>query len=160
IKAAGSVYGHYVVVNGHGSITAGQDAGGPVASKNLALSLAKGSWDVSAQSGSIYLQEVRNPNGIFNAVGDLSSLSRHYFDYDSEASVSLNAGNAVYLTGLSLPRPNGPLPAIYAPQLSISAGSGGVVLQANVTLFPSLSQNLTLVTPGSFEGIPNQPFTQ
>ena len=31
----------------------------------FALSLASGGWSVNAPNGNIYLQEVRNPNGVF-----------------------------------------------------------------------------------------------
>ena len=68
ITAGGNVYGHYVVANGVGTMTAGQNVGSSVVSKNLALSLIKGSWSVNAPHGNIYLQEVRNPNGVFNNV--------------------------------------------------------------------------------------------
>jgi hypothetical protein len=109
ITAGGNVYGHYVVANGSGLINAGQNAGASVASKNVALSLIKGSWEVDAPNGSIFLQEVRNPNGIFNDLFQSRNPAPgyHYFDYDPEASVGLNAGVGVFLTGQSLPRPNG-----------------------------------------------------
>src|SRR5581483_7086450 len=61
ITAGGSVYGHYVVANGDGTITAQKNAGGPSLGDNLALSLTKGTWTVRAPHGSIFLQEVRNP---------------------------------------------------------------------------------------------------
>jgi filamentous hemagglutinin family protein len=159
ITAAGSVYGHYVVANGHGKITAGQDAGGQIASKNLALSLIKGDWDVEAPNGSIYLQEVRNPNGVFNTVGAFGQAGRHLFDYDPEDSVSLTAGN-VYLTCQSLPRTSDPVPVLFPPKLSISAVVGGVFLQDTITLFPSASQGLEISSAGDFAGTPNTPFTQ
>ena len=66
VKAGGSVYGHFIVANGVGTLTAGQNVGGADADKNVALSLVKGSWTVNAPNGNIYLQEVRNPNGVFN----------------------------------------------------------------------------------------------
>ena len=61
INAGGSVYGCYVVMNGTGTINAGQNIGmGPSPSnpnainQNVALSLAKGSWNLDAQ-GNIFL---------------------------------------------------------------------------------------------------------
>ena len=107
----------------------------------MALSLVKGSWNLNAQ-GNIYLQEVRNPNGVF----DNQTVSRynptthkfvssptagnHLFDYDPMASVSLTAGNGVYLTGYDLPRlgPNDAVPMLLPPTLIINAGAGGVIL--------------------------------
>ena len=74
IHADGNVYGHYVLANGVGKITAGKDIGEPIldsaghdnlGKQSFALSLIKGSWDVSA-GGDIYVQDVRNPSGIFN----------------------------------------------------------------------------------------------
>ncbi|HZI31239.1 MAG TPA: hypothetical protein VFF11_02790, partial [Candidatus Binatia bacterium] len=79
INAGGSVFGHYVVANGEGNITAGRDVGN--FSRNVALSLVAGSWSLNAPNGDIFLQEVRNPNGVFNTQGT-SSTSQHYFNYD------------------------------------------------------------------------------
>jgi filamentous hemagglutinin family protein len=149
INAGGNVYGHYVVANGVGTITAGADIG--TAAKSVALSLIKGSWNLDAPNGNIYLQEVRNPNGIFNNKGNVGNNSgRYQFDYDPESSVSLAAGNGVYLLGASssLPRTSDNLPVIYPPSLYISAGAGGVNLLGNVILFPSPDQNLEINTTG------------
>jgi filamentous hemagglutinin family protein len=154
ITAGGSVFGHYVVANGAGKITVGQDAGGPVTSQLLALSLVKGSWDVEAPNGSINLQEVRNPNGVFNNIGNGSGPGYHLFDYDPASSVTLNAGNSVQLTGSSLPR-NDPVLVLYPPTLNISAGLGGVVMDADVTLFPSPFGELSIASLGNFTGVQN-----
>jgi hypothetical protein len=70
------------------------------------------------------------------------------FDYNPQAAVDLNAGVGVYLTCLQLPRPNGAVPVIMPPTLSITAGPGGIVLQDNVILFPSAYGDLNLVTTG------------
>ena len=147
ITAGRSAFGHYVVMNGAGQITAGQTAG--TAGQNISLSLAHGNWNVDA-AGDIYLQEVRNPNGIFNVQGGTSSAAYHLFDYDPLAAVILNAGNGVYLTGQNVPRPNDDVPILLPPSLDISAGIGGVNLLANMTLFPSPDANLSIVTrPGT-----------
>ena len=157
ITAGGNVYGHYVLANGVGTITAGQNVG--VLSGGFALGLIAGSWNVNAPNGNIYLQEVRNPNGVFNNTGNDGSVAAHLFDYDPQASVTLDAGIGVYLTDENLPRLSAAdqVPVIYPPILNIIAGSGGVTLQDNITLFPSEYQNLNISTTGSFVSAPNTP---
>ena len=159
ITAGGSVFGHFIVAHGNGSINAGQDVGGPNANDNVALSLISGSWTVDAPHGNIFLQEVRNPNGVFNDVGGSKSLAYHLFDYSSDASVTLNAGAGVYLTGLGIPRPAGDVPVIFPPSLNISAGPGGITLGDTVILFPSQAGNLQLTTTGGGDltAQPNNP---
>ncbi|HZQ46899.1 MAG TPA: hypothetical protein VFC07_07810, partial [Verrucomicrobiae bacterium] len=115
--------------------------------QNVALSLVAGSWKLNAD-GNIYLQEVRNPNGVFDQPQSINSPAYHYFDYDPNASVDLTAGNGVYLLGQSLPRPNGAVPVIFPPSLDIMAGSGGVNLETSIILFPSPNQNLQITTTG------------
>jgi len=156
INAGGSVFGHYLVANGNGTITAGENAGGADPSQNIALSLVKGSWTVSAGQN-IYLQEVRNPNGVFNVAGGSGSPNYHFFDYDPQSSVTLDAGLGVYLIGLNLPRPNDAVPMIFPPTLDITAGSGGVTLQETVILFPSPYQDLSITTTagGSLQTVAN-----
>ncbi len=127
IAAGGNVSGHYVVANGTGKIFAGvqKDASGNLVTdssgdyilnpastgsagtevRNIALSLVDGGWTVNA-ARDILLQEVRNPNGLFNDVGFGSSTTKHYFDYAPDAYVTLNSGNSVQLLGESLPRYN------------------------------------------------------
>lgn len=155
ITAGGNVYGHYVVANGTGTITTGNNAGDPSGEKSFALSLIDGTWNVNAPNGNIYLQEVRNPNGVFNNTGSDGSVAAHLFDYALNATVNLEAGNGVYLTDdSSKPRPQlsgqpvDNVPVLYPPILNITAGSGGVTLEGNVTLFPSAYQNLTITTTG------------
>jgi filamentous hemagglutinin family protein len=153
INAGGSVYGHFVVANGNGTVQAGQDAGSKNNTLAFALSLATGSWNVAAPQGSIYLQEVRNPNGVFNVGYNATDPSRHYFDYSPDASVSLTAGNAVEITGAGLARPElGSFPNIFPPSLNIVAGTGGVTLDNDITLFPSALGELNVATAGNFVG--------
>jgi filamentous hemagglutinin family protein len=144
IEAGGNVSGHYLVRNGTGTINCSGNAG--TASRVLALSLVKGSWSVMA-SDSIDLLEVRNPNGVFNAQA-INNPMRFLFDYDPQASVSLKAGNGVTLSGGLLPRPGAgaQIPVILPPVLTIEAGSGGVTLGNNLTLFPSPFGNLSIST--------------
>jgi filamentous hemagglutinin family protein len=150
ITAGGNVYGHYVAVNGAGEINAGQDIG--TAAQNVALSLVAGSWNLDAPSGNIYLQEVRNPNGVFNTQGT-TSTAKHLFNYDPQAALNLTAGDGVYLTGLNLPRTSDALvngvnylPILLPPTLNITAGAGGVTLENNFTLYPSVDGNLQITT--------------
>lgn len=147
IRAGRDVQGHFVVRNGTGRIEAGRNAG--VANRLLALSLVDGGWTVQAASD-ILLQEVRNPNGIFNSLGSTASPFRHLFDYSPSAYVRLVAGNSVQLRGSALPRypdvfSQGMTP-IYPGTLEIEAGRGGVELANDVTLFPSPVGNLTVTT--------------
>jgi len=163
IMAGGSVYGHYVEADGTGSITAENGDAGAItvhtgsdnnttANSSFALSLVKGSWDVEAPKGSIYLQEVRDPNGVFNNSGG----GAHFFDYDPFAAVSLNAGNGVAITGGSqMPRITGQVvPLVLPPTLEITAGAGGVTLYQGVTLFQSPDGNLNITTSGNLTGVP------
>lgn len=167
LNAGGDIIGHYMLRNGVGTINAGvqvQDgavtvinasASAGTGSDNLSLSLVKGGWTVNAPQD-IFLQEVRNPNGIYNSLGFSGYLAaKHYFDYDPAAYVNLNAGNSVNLTGArgsSLPRKSGTfeqaIPAIYAPSLSIRAGAGGVEIADDIILFASPKGQLSIVTAG------------
>jgi filamentous hemagglutinin family protein len=156
VTAGKNVYGHFVLANGLGSITAGGNIGSENPSSGFALSLIKGSWSVSAPSGSIYIQDARNPNGVLND-GDPSSPGYHLFDYDPAASLSLNAGNMVEVTG-SAGSPHTVstgdfLPMIFPPSLSVTTGPGGFVLNNNVTLYPSAQGELQIVTTagGNFQ---------
>jgi filamentous hemagglutinin family protein len=151
IQAGGSVYGHYVLANGIGSITAQKDIGGQNLGDTFALSLIKGSWTIDAPAGNIFIQEVRNPNGIYNETRPPRGSTQnpyHLFDYDPAASVTLNAGNAVrFLTAQNnLPRASSFVPALFAPSLNVSAGAGGIYLADQVTLFPSALGELHLTT--------------
>jgi filamentous hemagglutinin family protein len=159
ITAGGNIYGHFVVADGVGTITAGRDAG-LAGTADFALSLISGGWSINAPNGSIYLQEVRNPNGVFNDSaphGRSGNPGKYFFNYSQDAYVDLTA-NAVYLTDMNLPRYSSSSPDIpgvlYPPILDINAGSGGVTLEGNITLFPSADQNLNITTTdeGSVSG--------
>ena len=144
--AGGDVTGHYVLANGTGTITAANAGDGNQA---LALSLIKGGWVVNA-ADNILLQEVRNPNGMFNNSVNLGSSAptEFLFNYDPLASVNLNAGNGVTITGQSLPRTsiNTAESLIFPPSLTINAGAGGITLDTGVVLFPSPEGSLNLST--------------
>ena len=147
IKAGRDVAGHFVLRHGTGTIEAGRNAG--TGSRLLALSLVDGGWSVQA-AADILLQEVRNPNGIFNNLGFGNAPTRHGFDYAPDAFVQLSAGNAVELRGTALPRYSDAfeqgITPIYPGRLDIAAGAGGISLGNDVTLFPTPQGNLTLNT--------------
>lgn len=155
----GNVTGHYVVANGTGTIIAGGNAG--ISGTDLALSLIKGSWSVNAGQN-IVLQEVRNPNGIFNLGGSASTPTYHEFNYGANDSVTLSAGNSVDLAGDNLPRNSGEflIPPIYPPSLTISAGAGGITFgssalgSSKIILFssPEGSLNISTFDGGSLVG--------
>ena len=199
VVAGGDITGHYLVANGTGSLFAGvlmDAAGNPVKNgagnyvltgtgsaggtdlKNpeLSLSLVHGGWNVAAAQN-ILLQEVNNPNGMFNNVG--GSAYNHLFDYLGNEYVNLSAGNLVQLgvSSSSLARvyasgstvkPADNVSIIYPSILNITAGSGGVILgfsgtASSLALFPSAQGSLTVDTTGSLvtglpglQGIPQQ----
>lgn len=157
ITAGDNVYGHYVLANGVGTITAENGNVGTDGSDNadpFALSLISGSWNVNAPNGNIYLTEVRNPNADYNNVAPglgqpAATSGKNLFTYGANDAVDLTAGAGVYLTDSLLPRlssPNDPVPVIYPSILDITAGAGGVTLDGNITLFPSVDQNLEIIT--------------
>ena len=174
ITAGGSVFGHYVLANGIGTITAQNGDIGiapPAILGSFALSLIKGNWNIFAPNGIIYLQEIRNPNGVFNDVAGQGSVADnggntgyHYFDYDPLASLLLD-GKGVEITGLGGPdTPTSafsPIPLMFPPTLTVTAGQDGFVLDANVNLFPSPfgEVHITTTDKGNFESRqdPNNP---
>jgi filamentous hemagglutinin family protein len=155
LTAGRNVEGHFIVANGTGVINAGNDAGissdaanaDGSSGRNLALSLIKGGWTVNAGQD-ILLQEVRNPNGIFNEAGSSRSASYHKFDYAPGDYVNLDAGNSVQLLGNNVPRNSDEvaIPIIYPSTLNIIAGAGGVVLGNDIILFPSPQGSLDITT--------------
>jgi filamentous hemagglutinin family protein len=163
ITAGRDVSGHYVARNGKGTISAGRDAG--TASRLLALSVVQGGWTVEA-GRDILLQEVRNPNGLFNNLGSSTSPNRHRFDYAPDAYTHLTAGNSVQLRGTGLPRFNDAfsqgMPPIYPGTLTVRAGAGGVMLGNDVVLFPSPLGGLDIATTdgGSLVGTKSSGLTQ
>lgn len=151
IEAGGDVTGHYVVANGQGTLLAHGNAG--IAQQLLALSLVKGAWNVTSDHD-INLQEVRNPNGVFNS---LSGAFNHHFDYDPAAAVSLTAANAINLSGdnrpgtadVTMPSP------IYPPSLTLRAGAGGINVANDLILYPAPLAALDIATSsgGALTGV-------
>jgi len=106
----------------------------------VTLSLISGSWNAWA-ANSIYLKEVNNPDGAFNAA------SSFLFSYASDAAVSLWAGNAIELTGNNLHRvASQKTPIVYAPILSLNAGVGGILIDKTILLYPSSQGSLHITT--------------
>jgi len=183
VIAGGNVTGHYLVANGTGSIFAGVqmdangnpisvagkyalnatgNAGNNLNEESLALSLIMGGWNVTAAKN-INLQEVRNPNGLFDNVfnnnNSIGSTFEHVFDYAQSDYVNLTAGNQVQLGGNQMPRmASVPVPMIYPGILNIMAGAGGVVfsgtsgtpgnIYGELILFPSPLGSLVIDTTG------------
>jgi filamentous hemagglutinin family protein len=144
------VYVYALNPNSTGS--AGKDTG----YNGLALDLISGGWNVAAAQN-ILLQEVRNPNGVFNSSGAYS----HYFDYAANAFVNLSAGQRVQLGAdlQQLPRLShatgnvNNVPVIYPSIVNITAGVSGVELgtpnsPSSLILFPSAQGGLTIDTTG------------
>ena len=122
--------------NSGGNIGAASGASGPVT-----LSLISGSWNAWA-ANNIYIKEVNNPNGTFNAAQNF------LFNYAPDAVANFWAGNAIELTGNNLHRVlyqnvGGPF---YAPVLTLNAGAGGVKIDKSIYLFPSSEGALQIVT--------------
>ncbi|HEY1786641.1 MAG TPA: hypothetical protein VGJ73_00730, partial [Verrucomicrobiae bacterium] len=153
ITAGDSVYGHYVLANGVGAVTAQNgDVGTAGNGDQFALSLINGTWSVNAPNGNIYLTEVRNPTADYNdaqpSIGHTPASFQYLFTYGADDAVDLTAGNGVYLTDSDIPRLNSSelFPVVYPSILDITAGAGGVTLEGDVTLFPSVDQNLKIIT--------------
>ena len=114
--------------------------------------MVEGSWNISAPNGSIYLQDVRNPNGVFNDKGNATTYAGyHLFAYAPSSSLTLEAGQSVEITGAGAPHgiPSSPgvsVPILFPPTLNVTVGSGGFVLDTDVILFPSPFGNLNITT--------------
>jgi len=138
--------------NPNGNIGGTEYAGG----KNLAvtLSLINGSWNAWA-ANNILLKEVNNPNGTFS-----SSLG-YLYNYAPDAAANFWAGNGIELAGGtvggSLARvPSGNQNIIYAPDLSLNAGAGGIQIDNSIILAPSSEGSLQIITRngGNLTGSP------
>jgi len=166
VTAYGDITGHFVAANssrgGKAVASTIKSLTGNAGTKGaeLALSLVKGGWDADAPLGSIYLQEVRNPNGALIAPGNPNNTAPHVYNYGAKSFVDLEAPTGgVTFAGDNVPRDsseNAALgaapPVIYPPILTIDCGSAGVAFLNDVTLFPSPYGNLTIKTTGPMEG--------
>ena len=173
--AGNQVVGNYTLANGVGTMLAGvqlQDNQpvilNPAASigslqRPVNLSLIKGSWKAWA-GGDIYVGEVRNPNGTFNANpltvptgiysgnednATVPTKSSFLFDYAPDAAANFWAGNAITLVGGNLARVSGQnqgMAPIYASNLSLNAGAGGITIDSSIILYPSSQGSLHITT--------------
>jgi filamentous hemagglutinin family protein len=112
------------------------------ASAPVTLSLVQGSWNAWA-ANDIYLNEVNNPNGTFNILQSL------LFNYAPDAAANFWAGNAIELVGGNLTRvvrENQNMPPVYAPDLSLNAGAGGIAIENSIILYPSSEGSLQITT--------------
>ena len=146
VTAGNQITGNYLLTDGVGTL-AGANIG--ESSAPILLSLIAGTWNVTA-ANDLYLNEVNNPNGTYTSPG-------FQFNYAPDAAVNLWAGNAITLEGgvgpdgagtLALPRTqqNGSMLPIYAPELNLNAGAGGIHVENSLILFPSIDNNLTITT--------------
>jgi trimeric autotransporter adhesin len=178
VVAGNEVLGNYTVANGTGTILAGvQVQNGQVtevlnpaadvgsSTKAVGLSLISGTWNVWA-ADDIYLAEVRNPNGTLNgnnltvSTGEFSgntdnstvpARSQFLFNYAPNAAANLWAGDGITLVGANLPRVSGEnasMPPIYPPDLSLTAGAGGITVENSIILYPSSQGALNITTTG------------
>jgi len=153
VIAGNQIFGTFNVADGTGTMLAGVSVANnqptiwnSVAnvgslSQPVSLQLASGSWNVWA-GNNIYLSEVRNPAGAFDS-GDSFP-----FNYSPHAAANFWAGNGITLLGQNLPRTDGnsTMPAIYAPQLSLNAGAGGITIDSPIILAPSGAGSLHITT--------------
>ena len=153
LVAGNQIFGSFNVANGVGTILAGvtvannqatiENSGANVGSSSqpVSLQLAHGSWNVWA-ANNVYIGEVRNPAGTFDS-GDSFP-----FNYSSAAAANFWAGNGITLLGQNLPRTDNDstMPPIYAPQLSLNAGAGGITIDSPIILAPSKTGSLHITT--------------
>jgi hypothetical protein len=127
--------GNPVTANGNYMLGDSGSAGTDSKKDALALSVLgqiTSGWEVTAAQD-IYLQEVRNPNGVYNTY---AGGADHEFDYAAGDYVNLTAGNLVEIGSTLLPRDTSDglyVPMIFPSILNISAGAGGVILTGNTT---------------------------
>ena len=128
--------------NPSGNIGGTEYAGG----QDLAvtLSLIAGSWNAWA-ANNILLKEVNNPDGTF------SSSLNYLYNYAPNAAANFWAGNGIELAGgavgglLTRVR-GGNQNIIYAPNLSLNAGAGGIQIDNSIIMDPSSEGSLQIVT--------------
>ena len=125
--------------NANGNIGAAPVAGA-ASTAPVTLSVINGAWNAWA-ANDISIKEVNNPNGAFNVSDSF------LFDYAPGAAASFWAGNAIELVGSNLGRLTSQnRTPVYAPILSLNAGSGGIKIDKTIILAPSSEGALSVVT--------------
>jgi filamentous hemagglutinin family protein len=188
VIAGNQITGNFLVSNGTGKLEAGvsvdsdnnvtvnnptADIG--TAQQGVNLSLISGNWQVFA-ARNLYVTEVNNPNGTFNAnsiripantfVGNIdgsgnitlpTAKSGNLFNYAPNAGASFWAGNAITLGNGKLFRfsQDSDTTAIFPPILSLMAGVGGIALDSSIILYPSSQGSLNVEDGGNFTGVIN-----
>ena len=192
VIAGHQITGNFLVSNGTGKLEAGvavdqnhqvtvnnptADIGTPQQGVNL--SLISGNWEVYA-ARNLYLTEVNNPNGTFNAAsiriptgtfgGNIDSSGKitlptpksgNLFNYAPNAGGAFWAGNAMTLGNGTIFRYRGEsdnIP-IFPPILSLMAGVGGITLDSSLILYPSSQGSLNVDDGGNFTGVVNSSTT-
>ncbi len=121
--------------NGNGNIGTAANNGAAT------LSLIQGAWNAWA-ANNIYIKEVNNPNGVFNS----NPNNLNVFTYASDSAANFWAGNAINLVGGTILGANPNMPLIYAPILTLNAGSGGITVDDSIVLYPSSQGELQMTT--------------
>jgi len=88
---------------------------------------------------------VNNPNGAFN------SAQSFLYNYAPDAAANFWAGNGIELAGgtvggILTRGPGGNQSIIYAPSLTLNAGSGGIQIDNSIILDPSSEGSLDIIT--------------
>jgi filamentous hemagglutinin family protein len=188
VIAGNQITGNFLVSNGTGRLEAGVSVDGnnsvtvnnPNADigtiqQGVNLSLISGNWQVFA-ARNLYVTEVNNPNGTFNANsirvpantfnGNIDSSGNitlpdpkqgNLFNYAPNAGASFWAGNAITVGNGQLFRFNGEsdTTAIFPPILSLMTGLGGITLDSSIILYPSSQGSLNVEDGGNFTGVIN-----
>ena len=188
VIAGNQITGNFLVNSGRGKLEAGVSVDGnsqvtinnPTADigtsiQGVNLSLIAGNWQLFA-ARNLYVTEVNNPNGTFNAnsiripantfVGNIDSSgnitlptakSGNLFNYAPDSGASFWAGNGLTLGNGTIFRYKGESDTtpIYPPILSLEAGTGGITLDTSLILYPSSQGSLNITAGGNFTGVVN-----
>jgi filamentous hemagglutinin family protein len=150
LDAARNVTGNFMVENGAARVTAGHDIGS--GGTGASFGLSRGGWTIHA-GHDLYLNEIFNPDGSLNPNRSVFGQRLTFqFDYGASAYADLFGAHSIVLTGDNIAHTaDNPVRsgyAIYPPILSMEAGSGGITLDRDVILYPSVLGSLQVITTG------------
>jgi filamentous hemagglutinin family protein len=150
LDAARNITGNFMVENGVAHVTAGHDIG--TGGTGASFGLSRGGWTIYA-GHDLFLNEIFNPNGSLNPNRSVFGQRLTFqFDYGASAYADLFGAHSIVLTGDNIAHtadnPVRSAYAIYPPILSMEAGSGGITLDKDVILFPSVLGSLQVTTTG------------